>query len=917
MQSIRQPIWQPLWQGEQLVHGLWFSAHIHSLPQRQVLIVGYWQAGAQAYRFEHGDLLYWPTASYRRCSQLQGLPLCKLGSVLTSALLSAQYVKTLTPADVYLVEGAAIIALQLHQALQLDPVSWLDLADYSLESTRALALKAPNPSLQVPAAAHTIHQLLAGKIPEPAPERNQLIQALLNQQLTQTKQLKQGVSGQIVLQFLTLGSMALAQGFKSLFAWLPNHSSDRESSTGLYQHSSATTKNQPSPNRSPGLAHFFNKLLMLSQLSKVIGYQHARYMKKMLSLFEQGDLEEALRHAIPLGESAQFISGQLGLLQPRNHFQLSGTNTGSSVQHLPLPPEWHAYLQKTYEAAFERFDQQGDIDKAVYVLAELLSQKQRALDYLEQHQRYQQAAELCINWDLSAARAIRLFLLAGNPQHAYLLAVQSNEFAQAVKLLEKNHASIAMQLRQVWAETLIQQGCWLAAVEVIWNVESQQAQAISWLKQAEQSQGELGLRAWLQRLLLQPEQLVFELERAQTLCLPEQSHQLNLAVCIALSLYQQTKQVLPVALIRLWTPAVLLNWHQGDLVMSGKEIRRWIDWSENSGLRADLPHLSHLPAKLPQPNLMQALQDYAVPAPGLWPLADVRPLSGGYLLVALGEAGLVMLDASQTVCWRFSLPTHQIVLADSQQVALLLARHDTYWQVSRLELVTRQVSPLGSATLQQMASTFDGIAWLTVRDQQIHIIDSRQSLQQLLFAPIALDSPVLAIACNDSSEYILLKTLNSYTLNHYRVPYRRLLASHRIAAIPDHEIQPEQIVLSSQGKVIYFWFYPEAADAHAFRFLVWQGESRLVARPAGLGRYRRAKAYVFSSWFIVCCQLGDQVTWLFYSSTQYCLEACLVWDQALNHGIHYSHGEWVIFDQRGRLICLNEKTGIITSLTLS
>lgn len=917
MQPIKQRIWQPLWQGEQYVHGLWFSKHIYSLPQRQGLIVRYWQAGAQAYHFEQGDLLYWPTARQIRCSQLQGLPLCQLGSVLTSAPLSPQYIKTLTLADVYLVEGAAIIALQLNQAMCLDPASWLDLADYLLESTRALEIKQSSQSLQFPPAVQTIHQLLAGRIPEPAPERHQLIQALRDQQLSSPRQDKPGVSGQAVFQFLTLSSLALAHALKSLFAWLPSHSSAGGDATGHYRRPPAPSSDQPLATRPSGWPQFFKKMLMLGELSKIMGYQHAQYLKKMLSLFEQGNLEEALRHAIPLSECDQASSAQAGFLQPRNHFQLSGSQNGTLTRLLPLPPEWHIYLQNTYEAAFERFDQQGDVDKAVYVLAELLDQKSRALDYLEQHQRFGQAATLCMSWDLSAARAIRLFLLAGHPQQAYLLAVQSNEFAQAIQLVEKDQAGGALQLRQLWAETLIQQGCWLEAVEVIWTVESQREQAISWLKQAEHAQGGLGLRAWLQRLLLQPEQLVVELERARALCQPEQRGSFNLAIHIAIALYQKTRQVLPVALIRLWTPSVVLNWQQGYLVLSLKEIRRWIEWSANPGLRADLPHLSNLPKKVAPSNPVQALQQHPVPAPGLWPLADVWPLPGDYLLVALGEAGLVMLDASQTVCWRMSLPTHQIVLADSQQVALVLTKRAEYWQVSRLDMVTRQVTALGSAALQHMATTFDGIAWLTVQDQQIRIIDTRQSLQQLLFVPTALDAPALAIARQDASEYILIHTLNGYTLNHYRLPYRRLLASESIASIPVHERQPEQIVLNNQGQVIYFWFYPEATDAHAFQFLVWQGESRLIARPAGLGRYRRAKAYVFANWFVICCQLGDQVTWLFYNSTQDCLEARLIWDQALNPEIHSSQGEWVIFDQRGRLIRLNEKTGIITSMTLS
>lgn len=94
----------------------------------------------------------------------------------------------------------------------------------------------------------------------------------------------------------------------------------------------------------------------------------------------------------------------------------------------------------------------------------------------------------------------------------------------------------------------------------------------------------------------------------------------------------------------------------------------------------------------------------------------------------------------------------------------------------------------------------------------------------------------------------------------------------------------------------------------------WESPDNTARRSGGLPS---GQSYVFANWFIVYCQLSDQVTWLFYNSTQDCLEASLIWDQVLNPEIHSIKSEWDIFDQRGRLIRLNEKTGIITSMAFS
>ena len=62
--------------------------------------------------------------------------------------------------------------------------------------------------------------------------------------------------------------------------------------------------------------------------------------------------------------------------------------------------------------------QYSQIDEAVFVLAELLNVKHEALDYLEKHQRFKQAAELALGWDMPAEVIVRLYCMADDWQRA-------------------------------------------------------------------------------------------------------------------------------------------------------------------------------------------------------------------------------------------------------------------------------------------------------------------------------------------------------------------------------------------------------------------------------------------------------------------------------------------------------------------
>ncbi len=63
---------------------------------------------------------------------------------------------------------------------------------------------------------------------------------------------------------------------------------------------------------------------MAASLSSFLGRRHATYIQSMIEMFEQGDLREALRYAIPLGsEVAETLRGlPLRIPSPRRDLSM-------------------------------------------------------------------------------------------------------------------------------------------------------------------------------------------------------------------------------------------------------------------------------------------------------------------------------------------------------------------------------------------------------------------------------------------------------------------------------------------------------------------------------------------------------------------------------------------------------------------
>jgi hypothetical protein len=73
------------------------------------------------------------------------------------------------------------------------------------------------------------------------------------------------------------------------------------------------------------------RLLLWARLASWLGRQQADYLEKTLSMFDSGDLDEALRHAVPLGTSSDKPKPlALSVPSPRADLSIHATQTEAS-----------------------------------------------------------------------------------------------------------------------------------------------------------------------------------------------------------------------------------------------------------------------------------------------------------------------------------------------------------------------------------------------------------------------------------------------------------------------------------------------------------------------------------------------------------------------------------------------------------
>lgn len=950
---------RPVLQGRQPVAGLWWPSDWFSEAERAQRIVQAWRAGAVALRFEQGDLLRYPTAEEQACEGLPGWPLRQEGGALCSAALDAAERARLPAADLWIVLGGEVLSLQFDQGTALDPALWISLHGPALQDTYDCREALPEPVVLAP-EARSMREVLGGKVPPASAEQAAFREALARAaqrgkavgtpqraSTAQPHRLAITLPATLKRVLWTVGLMAalavlpallrdvlsaVAEGEGlTVLLWLAGfcallwllrriaravlHAPAAPGSAGP---GSATGAASGSADRKPTLAarrgrvvpqrwrEWLARLAYSTQLGRLMGRQHAAYMRRMLELFDRGDLDEALRHAIPLGDEQAGSLGQaFGALAPRRSLQLSGPLSASTS--LDFGSNLQEHLRQLYRRSFERLDREGRIDEAVFVLAELLNARQEALDYLERHERYAQAAELALAWDRPADVIVRLHCLAGDWQRALAVARRDNAFANAVLQLEKKWPDAAHRLRAEWGEALAQKGEWLAAVDAVWPAKTLRERAGAWLLAAESAGGELAARALVQRAVLMPDTIAVHSDRLLNLRDDRSLHRERAALARAL-LQAAGHGEASRALAALVAGPLLADQAEGHGGFAKAELQKLVTLSGDAMLQADMPASGWPAAQARTLGSREQPLTCNAPTAGAHAILDAVPLEGRRYLLALGEAGAAIVDAEGRVLTRFAIPVQRLVMAGSRQMALAIARRDRVWRVSRLDLAQRRISDLGQCELDAFATEFDGIGWTVGRSNRLQVLDTGRSLHDVLWQVSDLPGPVLAIQSSGNVEHAVVGDgPGQYALWRYELPQRRLFSRE---PLPQQESDGIGLLHPSHGLVRWSSSNPQPGVLQ----VGWTHAGRTHELTL-TGNQVAAAALGSSDWLLFNAGPEPDSVCLAELRRGF-IGAVVRWPNASDISARCCGDSWLLFDPHGRLLHLDTTSSEVTQFTV-
>jgi hypothetical protein len=745
---------QFVYRGSVLASGFMIRAQTIGLGEARSRVLELWQAGVRLKKVDGLHIILLPAPVRINAQQAVGEPLLRYGTLLAAVPLDCEAIKAIDASGDSLVfaSGGQIQTLALMEIPDEDPAGWIDTSSIAVADVVTLG---PPPAIPAFAPASFDPRRNIPGIPPAAPE----LQGLLAELRREQGALDRSVGRKAALAFVREGMGRLWRFVRRLRLPVIRRT---QAPTGTQQRMATSA-----PKGSRGLARFWSaltrgldRLLNFSRLSQLISSRHARYLASMMEMFQSGNIEEGLRHAIPLADSTKLASTR------RSWFKLPQRRPDLSIRFQRPEPrsawgmggQWYNYLRDLYRQAFQRLEAQGRIEEAAFVLTELLAAHAEAVSFLEKHGRFRLAAEIAEDRKLTPVLAIRLWWLAKESRRAISLACRTGQFAQAIQLLV-GHPAEADQLRLVWAERLQQSGKYLAAAEAVWPMKSESDLALKYLNQAIAGGGTAAAIALARKVARFPASFPEILGAVEPLMAEESYESAGARRVFAESLRNEPMNPESQVLARLTARALVRDVQQGLAEKSPVRLRRLLDFTGDPCLRTDVP-----PVELLAPgakSLPAGVCELSASDVGSQAVYDLALLPDGRLLVALGEAGLILLSREGRQVAQWNQPAQRLVVSEDGTRALGLAQRDGICRLLRFDVLARKAEYWCDARLSAYCDDFDGSVWSIAEGEDLFLIDTLAPRFEPLWRVPALDGKVVAMQRNRKENRLHVVTRNS------------------------------------------------------------------------------------------------------------------------------------------------------------
>ena len=717
--------------------GFLFNTDLIGVAETRRRILDLWESGVQVFADEPNYFVRLSSTIRVDSAHSVATPLVKIEDVLSALPLSQDEFELLQAPShsVVFAKGGVACVTQLSSSSAESPETWLDVAAFKVLKVTTLGAAFAEPPVVAEPLPFDARAKLDG-VPAEAPERREAIAAI--------KLVASGKSQQS-------GDWRAAQEFLGWLGGFIGFISSEIRKRLQSQNSRYTTLQRTGSDQGQQngwLTRLGMRLLHTSRLSRVLGRRQAAYLGKMMEMFERGDLNEALKHAIPFGDLSSLNQRPaLGVPSPRNNLSILPWQ-GRSSSSIGLGSDIMGYLYQLYRESFKRLEAQNRIEEAAFVLAELLRANEEAVAFLERHGKLKLAAELAEGRELPPGLVVRQWFIAGDIERAVGIARRTQAFADAVLRLERTNKEQAENLRVVWALSLAEAGNYAGAVDVIWPIESHRRTALRWMEKAIEVGGPVAGRMLARKLTIDPDDFENTRRRALTF-LDDESYELQetrASFAEALANGENTKEARTLA--RVAVRAVLRDAGQHSSAVTAKQFTRLVNFSGDGPLRTDVPSF---PIERDQP--VSPLCSIACVAAdcGSMPVHDALLLPNGRMLIALGEIGARLLTRDGRTVTHFDQPAEKLVISDNGARAIALARRGEVWRLSRLDLVEWRSEDWCDAQIDAFAPNYDGSLWFLGAKGDFYAIDAQSKSFEALWRVPEAGGEVLSVARSESS----------------------------------------------------------------------------------------------------------------------------------------------------------------------
>jgi hypothetical protein len=636
-----------------VLHGFQAVSALLLAADQRSWILAHWHLGFRLQRVQsqhwQGFLLIFPAPMRCDTATLPGLALIADQGRLYGAQAAPKW---LGSEPILLCQGGVWVAIAESELSAVDAADWLDLSAYPCLRAPTMAIAPLQKAALSASASSDARAILGGKLAKADPA---LLAFLKAREQGAQDAASGAATGSKWLALMNISASMLA----SAFAWFTSHGNTNA-------HANAPNSAQGGNSQSGAAlvkkgGGWWQRIASLIGVGKLMGLQHAAFLARMLRDLDAGNIEELLKRAIPLGDANGLGEPltKLGFLQPRSG--LSWTH--QSQFGIGVGVEFMEQLAQRYRQLFRQLDRAGRIEEAAFVLIELLRETDEGIEYLLKHGEFRKAAELAEARAQPPARVVRLWLLAGERARAFRLARWSKCYPAALQMLA-DQPELVHVLRREWAENLAAAHQYPEAVQALWPLSAERARCLRWIEAAKATESQRAAMLCCE-LQLEPERLPLLHDELTALLSDSSENAAEQREVMARTLLRERVNAATQRLLVPLMRALLSDMSSGRLSPDAALIQQLEKHASEPFWHADRARGTFSQVRvdlLARTELLRlelgARNEMHEPTQHVF---DAIQLAQGRCLVALGDAGVVLVDHSGRRLHYFKTPAHKLI----------------------------------------------------------------------------------------------------------------------------------------------------------------------------------------------------------------------------------------------------------------